>query len=288
MPLMAAALAVPVLDGVDHQVGELVRGRGRDRLGELLGLGLPEHLERRRLDLVDDVGPHHRALVGDPGDHHRHLQRSGLHLELADGRLAGLRRVRPLGVVGHRLRAELVEVLLVEAERLGLLEHLVRAELDAELGERGVARVAHRLLERDRVDAAVAALVVDQAGAAAGLRQLVGRAARHLVGGLVVAVLDRRRGGHQLERRARRQRGPDRPVDQRLVLGLVEPLVGRRAPTGSRARPARWGRTTAATAIARILPVSGSIATTEASTRPAARRAPRARRTRRPGRPGRW
>ena len=71
---------------------------------------------------------------------------------------------RLVGVLGEgrdRLRADVVEVVVVEAERLRLVLQGVRAELDAELGEGGVAGVLHRLAERDLVGAAVAALVVD-------------------------------------------------------------------------------------------------------------------------------
>ena len=129
---------------------------------------------------VDDVGLHHHALVGDPGRDHRHLERRGPHFVLADGGLAGLRLVGVVGEGRDRLRADVVEVVVVEAERLRLVLQGVRAQLDPELGEGGVAGVLHRLAERDLVGAAVAALVVDLAGAAGGLRQLVRRTARHL------------------------------------------------------------------------------------------------------------
>ena len=132
------------------------------------GSVLLEHVELGRLHLVDEVGLHHRAAVGDAGRDHRHLQRRGArrsYWPMPDWR--GLRLVHVLGERRLGLRREVVEVVAVEAERLGLLAHRLGADLDGQRGEGGVAGVLQRLGERDPVGAAVAALVVDQAALAA-------------------------------------------------------------------------------------------------------------------------
>ena len=160
--------------------------------------------------------------------------------------------------------AQVLEVVAVEPERLGLLEHLLGADVVGHPGERGVAGVLHRGRERDLGGAARRpALVADVVSWSAARRS---RPARHVVVRVVLPVLDRGGGGHQLERRPGRQPSSDRPVDQRLALGRRAGGRRPRRPRRGRGWPACWGRTTAAT------PSPGSCRCSARSRRPSPRR----------------
>ncbi len=180
-----------VVDRRDEQVGELGGGLRGDRVAEPLRLRRLQHVEARGLHLVDEVGAHQPAAVGDRGDDHRHLQRRRLHRELPEAGAGGLGVVelaRLLLLAVDRvhdllredragLRAEVEEVVAVEAERLGGLAQLLRPDGHRHLREGGVAGVLHRGREGDlRRAAARAALVVDDVLRAARARRLPGRA----------------------------------------------------------------------------------------------------------------
>ena len=120
---------------------------------QLLGLGGVDLAVRSgREQLLHQVRPHLLAAVGDRGGDQRALQRGHPHVALADrglgerglvGAAVRVRRCRRswLAATGSAVAVQVADgqVVLLEAERLGRLLDLVRAELDAELGEAGVA-----------------------------------------------------------------------------------------------------------------------------------------------------
>ena len=218
------------VDGLDHHLGQ-VPGDGRaDRLtAERLRVGLVEHVEIRRTHLVDQIGLHHRSTVGDPGGDHRHLQRGGRNVELPDGRQRGLWWVRVLREATRDLPVQVVEVLLAEAELLGLLLQDVGAEVHPEETEGHVAGDLQRLGQRDLLAAAVAAPVVDQIGV--GLRQVEPGAAGDGRPRRVLTTGQGRCGGDQLEGRAGWVDLLDSAVEQRpgrVAVELVVRLLDRR------------------------------------------------------------
>ena len=82
------------------------------------------------------------------GADHRDLQRAGRDVELADRAQRELRRVQVVGeLAGHPV--QIGQVPGVEAELLRLDPQLVLAELQPEVGERGVAGDAERLGDGD-------------------------------------------------------------------------------------------------------------------------------------------
>ncbi len=171
-------------------------------------------------DPVDDVRLHDDAAVRDAGGDHRHLHRRDLELGLPEREPAGvdLARVRRLewlapaiepadpALVGRRFQRGQ----RVEPEVLHLLHDRVGPELLADLAEDRVDRVLDRLEERDQPERARRVVVV-HAPAVLDAVARVGPARLHRV----LAALERRRRGDDLERRAGDVRALRRAVEER-------------------------------------------------------------------------
>ena len=123
-----------------------------------------------------------------------------------------------------------------------LLAHLVRAQLQADLGERDVARFLERLGHRHLRRAAVAQRVAEVRERVRGLRQV--EELRVLPFGLrAEPVLQGRRRRDQLARRTRQVQLVLGAGDQRLVgIGVERGPRIARSPGRCRSRSACWGR----------------------------------------------
>ena len=221
-----------VVDDADHHLGQVARRGGAHRglVGHRLGVGRADGLELGRLDLVDEVGLHHRAVVGDPGGDHRHLQRGGGHVELADRRQRGLRLVGVLGEAADRLAGQRSsrswKVRVPKPNFSACVAQRVVAELEADRAEGDVAGDLERLGQGDLVAAAAAAVLVDEVLAWSAAGRGVAPPGT-LVSGVYLPDVERGRRGDQLERRARRQGLLDRAVVAAgSSLSFSQPLLG--------------------------------------------------------------
>ena len=262
-PAMRADVAVPTLDGADHHLAQLGGVGAAHGLAESLGLRLLEHPEVGRAHGLDDVRLHDIAVVGDAGSDHRHLQRRRRDLVLAD---AGLRELRCLELLSPAVK----RLALAARPSSGSVPKPNFAACAASfswpiLPARAPKATLHETLSaRSNVIELPPQLPPFSLGS---VYWMPGNVSRRAGLDLVVdvvddAVLERRGGGDELERRAGRQRLLGRAVEHRLVL-----VGGERVPRLLRPSPKSWlasrlGSYDGWLTIASTAPVCGSSATT--------------------------
>ena len=161
----------------------------------------------RRADELHEVRLHEHAVVRDRRRDHRHLQRGDAQPLLSESQPAGIdlevllweeelpalvEATRPLLVAG-----QLEAGIGVHAEPAPVVEDGEPAEALADLAEHGVDRVLQGLMEVDAAEWAVGVVVVDGLAVLDAVTRVGEARARGDLPGV-----ERRCGGHELERRA--------------------------------------------------------------------------------------
>ena len=219
-PETCAAVPRSRLNRPNHHVPDVPGGRRRHRATDLRRSRPRAGLPIRSHSLFDDEWPHKDAVVADRARDHRHLQRGDEQALLPEGHPSRVDIPVAAGIVELAVLVEparqplalgcLEGRSLVEAERLGLLDDRSRSELEADVAEDRVDGVLQRGCERDVAERAARVEVVHALAVHRAVPGVVeGRCRREL------ARVERRRGGDDLERRARRIEALARAVQER-------------------------------------------------------------------------
>ncbi len=215
-------LPAAVVHDVDHHLGERLSDVGGDRFTDLLRLEVIDHRQVRLLPLRHQIRLVERAAVADRRHDVGCLHRRQPDVTLPDRGLAECRGALdvPQRALSHRQRH--VIALVVDPEPLGDVADLRLAEIDAQLGERGVAR------DREGVDQgvvrpAVAARPAEVPDRRRALRQVQDvRRRDHRV--RIEPLLECRRRDDHLEHRAGRVVVLCCTVQPRVDLRIVQRL----------------------------------------------------------------